>query len=63
MLWRPRERLSLRDLTARFLERGFVFTYEAVREREDSFAPLLMQRLDAKQRSKEQPGASSNATI
>ena len=32
MLWRLRYKLSLRDLAEMFLERGFVFTHEAVRE-------------------------------
>ena len=32
VLWRLRYKLSLRDLAEMFLERGFVFTQEAVRE-------------------------------
>ncbi len=32
VLWRPRYKLSLRDLAEMFLERGFEFTHEAVRE-------------------------------
>jgi hypothetical protein len=32
VLWRLRYKLSLRDLAERFLIRGFVFTYEAVRD-------------------------------
>jgi transposase-like protein len=32
VLWRVRYKLSLRDLPEMFLERGFVFTHEAVRE-------------------------------
>jgi transposase-like protein len=32
VLWRLRYKLSLRDLAEMFLERGFVFTHEAVRE-------------------------------
>ena len=35
-----------------FLERGFVFTHEAVREWEERFAPLLTERLRAKRRGK-----------
>ena len=31
VLWRLRYKLSLRDLAEMFLERGFVFTHEAVR--------------------------------
>ena len=32
VLWRLRYKLSLRDLAEMFLTRGFIFTYEAVRE-------------------------------
>jgi transposase-like protein len=32
VLWRLRYKLSLRDLAEMFLEGGFVFTYEAVRD-------------------------------
>jgi putative transposase len=32
VLWRLRYKLSLRDLAELFLERGFVFTHEAVRD-------------------------------
>jgi transposase-like protein len=35
-----------------FLERGFVFTHEAVRDWEARFAPLLTERLRAKRRGK-----------
>ena len=50
--WRLRSKLSLRDLAEMFLERGFVFTHEAVREWEERFAPLLPERLRAKRRGK-----------
>ena len=40
VLWRVRYKLSLRDLAEMFLERGFEFTHEAVREWEARFAPL-----------------------
>jgi len=39
VLWRLRYKLSLRDLAEMFLERGFVFTHEAVREWERLIAP------------------------
>src|ERR1700680_3284087 len=52
VLWRLRYKLSLRDLAEMFLERGFVFTHEAVRDWEARFAPLLTERLRAKRRSK-----------
>ena len=48
VLWRLRYKLSLRDLAEMFLERGFVFTHEAVREWEARFAPLLAEHLRAK---------------
>ena len=50
VLWRVRYKLSLRDLAEMFLERGFAFTHEAVREWEARFAPLLADRLRAKRR-------------
>jgi transposase-like protein len=45
VLWRLRYKLSLRDLAEMFLERGFVFTHETVRQWEATFAPLLTDRL------------------
>ncbi len=39
VLWR------LRELTEIFLERGFVFTHEAVREWEAKLAPLIAEQL------------------
>lgn len=47
-LWRLRYTLSLRDLAEMFLERGFVFTHEAVREWEARFAPLIPEQLRKK---------------
>src|SRR5256885_11855874 len=41
VLWRLRYKLSLRDVAEMFLERGFVFTHETVRNCEARFAPLL----------------------
>lgn len=41
VLWRLRYKLSLRDIAEMFLEGGFVFTHETVREWEARFAPLL----------------------
>src|ERR687894_1888607 len=52
VLWRLRYKLSLRDLAEMFLERGFVFTHEAVRAWEERFAPLLTEHLRAKRRGK-----------
>jgi putative transposase len=45
VLWRVRYKLSLRDLPEMFLERGMVFTHEAVREWEARLAPLLSETL------------------
>jgi len=50
VLWRLRYKLSLRDLAEMFLERGFVFSHEAVRDWEARFAPLLTAQLRAKRR-------------
>ncbi len=51
VLWRLRYKLSLHDLTEMFLERGFVFTHEAVRDWEARFAPLITKQLRAKRAS------------
>jgi putative transposase len=45
VLWRIRYKLSLRDLPEMFLERGMVFTHEAVREWEAQRAPLFSETL------------------
>ncbi len=45
VLWRLRYNLTLRDLSEMFLERGFVFTHEAVREWERRFAPIMAEEL------------------
>jgi putative transposase len=50
VLWRLRYKLSLRDLAEMFLERGFVFTHEAVREWEMRFVPLVQQELRSKRK-------------
>ncbi len=50
VLWRLRYKLSLRDLAEMFLERGWIFTHEAVRDWEARFAPLLAEQLRAKRR-------------
>jgi putative transposase len=48
VIWRLRYKLSLRDLAEMFLERGFEFTHEAVREWEARFTPLVADKLRAK---------------
>lgn len=45
VLWRLRYRLTLRDLSEMFLQRGIVFSYEAVREWEVKLAPVLAGEL------------------
>jgi putative transposase len=50
VLWRLRYKLSLRGLAEMFLERGFVFTHEAVRDWETRFALLLADQLRVKRR-------------
>src|SRR5215217_1350895 len=50
VLWRLRYKLSLRDLADMFLDRGFDFTHETVRDWEARFAPLLAAHLRAKRR-------------
>jgi putative transposase len=52
VLWRLRYKLSLRDLAEMFLERGFEFTHEAVRDWEARFAPLITQKLRAQRKGK-----------
>jgi putative transposase len=48
VLYRLRYKLSLRDLAEMFLERGFVFTHEAVRDWEARFAPFIADQLRAR---------------
>ena len=52
VLWRLRYKLSLRDLAEMFLDRGFTFTHEAVREWEALFAPMMTQYLRKRRRGK-----------
>jgi len=48
VFWRLRYKLSLRDLAEMFLTRGFIFTYEAVREWEAKLTPALAENLQRK---------------
>jgi putative transposase len=48
VLWRFRYKLSLRDLAEMFLQRGFIFTHEAVRDWEAKLTPLLIEALRKK---------------
>ena len=45
VLWRLRYRLTLRDLSEMFLQRGIVFSHEAVRDWEAKLAPALAGEL------------------
>ncbi|GHO99859.1 hypothetical protein KSF_099070 [Reticulibacter mediterranei] len=48
VLWRLRYKLSLRDVAEIFLERGFAFTHETVRDWETRFAPMIADQLRTK---------------
>ena len=48
VFWRLRYKLSLRDVAEMFLERGFSFTHEAIRDWEARFAPLIADQLRTK---------------
>src|SRR3954449_12245845 len=50
VLWRPRYKLSLRDLPEMFAIRGLVFSYEAVREWEAKLTPALADDLRRRRR-------------
>jgi putative transposase len=52
VLWRLRNKLSLRDLAEMFLIRGFVFTYEAVRDWEAKLTPTLAKELRRSRKGK-----------
>jgi len=45
VLWRLRYKLRLRDLPDMFLQRGIIFTHEAVRDWETDLAPLAGEAL------------------
>jgi putative transposase len=45
VVWRHRYKLSLRDLAEMFLQRGIIFSHEAVRDWERKLAPLLSETL------------------
>jgi transposase-like protein len=51
VLWRLRYKLSLRDLAEMFLIRGFVFTYEAVRDWEAKLTPVLAEQPSTRYRT------------
>jgi putative transposase len=55
VLWRLRYKLSLRDLAEMFLIRGFVFSYESVRDWEAKLTPALADELGRRRRGKAGP--------
>ena len=52
VLWRLRYKLSLRDLSEMFIERGFEFTHQTVLNWEKQFAPLITAKLKLKRKGK-----------
>jgi putative transposase len=52
VLWRLRYKLSLRDLAEMLLIRGFVFSYEAVRDWEAKLTPALAEDLRRRRKGK-----------
>jgi transposase-like protein len=52
VLWRLRYRLTLRDLAEMFLQRGIVFSHEAVRAWETKLAPVLAGELRRRRHGK-----------
>jgi putative transposase len=52
VMWRLRYRLTLRDLAEIFLQRGIVFSYEAVREWQAKLTPVLADELRRRRRGK-----------
>ena len=52
VLWRPRYKLSLRDLPEMFAMRGMVFSYEAVRDWEAKLTPALAEELRRRRRGR-----------
>jgi transposase-like protein len=59
VLWRLRYRLTLQDLSEVFLERGIVFSHEAVREWEARLTPILTAELRQRRHSKHAAGRRS----
>ena len=59
VLWRLRHRLTSRDLSETFLQRGIVFGHEAVRDWEAKLAPALSDELRQRRRGKGGTGRRS----
>jgi putative transposase len=62
VLWRVRYKLGLRDLPEMFLERGIVFTHEAVREWEAQLARVLSEMLRKHRRGRIGPSWYADET-
>ena len=60
VLWRLRYKLSLRDLAEMFLTRGFVFSYEAVREWEAKLTPALAENLRRRRKGQSRAAAGTS---
>jgi putative transposase len=52
IFWRVRYKLSFRDLAEMFLDRGVMFTHEAVRQWEAKLAPVLSEALRKQRRGR-----------
>ena len=63
VLWRLRYKLSLRDLAEMFLIRGFVISYEAVRDWEAKLTPALAEDLRRRRRAKSAEAGTSTRPI
>jgi transposase-like protein len=59
VLWRLRYRLTLRDLAEMSLQRGFVFSHEAVRDWEARLTPVLADELRRRRHGKGGAGRRS----
>ena len=59
VLWRLRYRLTLQDLSEMFLERGILFSHEAVRGWEAKLTPILTTELRQRRRGKGGAGRRS----
>ena len=63
VLWRLRYKLSLRDLAEMFLIRGFVFSYEAVRDWEAKLTPPWPRISDGDEGAKSAEAGTSTRPI
>jgi putative transposase len=62
VLWRPRHRLTLRDLVEKLLRRGIVFNHDADRAREAKLVPVLEDDLRRCRHGKGGAGTSPRYT-